>query len=142
MAIRRVLSVYPVHWSHPAGPRSGDESPTPVITDSTPVSIMFPWRQPSLLRTAGPKRGAGGLGRCASLCFTRIVSVGSVGGGQPGGSLEVRKAEVGPCRGGSLITEGSQEAWQGTAAGWMQGRVRGRGSCRVISGFGPYLPWL
>ena len=62
--------------------------------DSTPVSKMFPRRQSSLVRTAGPKSGAGGLGRCARLCFTRIVSVDSVGGGQPGGSLEVRKAEV------------------------------------------------
>lgn len=108
-----------MHPSRPAGlgsPQSGDESPIPVVTKSTPISKMFPRRQPSLLRTTGPKGGALGLGpagagECASLHFSRIVNVD---GGQPAGSLESRKAEAWPCKGRNLITESSQEAWQET----------------------------
>lgn len=105
-----------------------------MVTKSTPVSKMFPRRQPSLLRTTGPKGGALGLGpagagECASLHFSRIVNVD---GGQPAGSLEGRKAEAVAVQRKEPHNGEFTGGLAGDGAGWVQRRARGGGSVRAF----------
>lgn len=74
-----------------------------------------------------------GGGKCASLCFSRVVNVD---GRQPG----ERKAEAVAVQRRDLHNGEFTGALAGDGAAWMQRTARRR-KRPCVSGFGPCLPW-